>query len=466
MKDIAPELLERLQKAFQKKFSNNVNIRRLNRSLDQGKATYEEANNFALEIGDMLASVFQENLSEKDLPDGRMYYNIAKRVVEPTLVQNYELTSAYCLAVQEELNKQAGLSLKAQKPALNQDRINGIVNRLSEEEHFEDAKWLLDEPVVNFSQSVVDEAIKTNAKFQYNAGLSPRVVRKSSGKCCDWCNNLVGTYRYPDEVPDDVWRRHRYCRCTVEYDPGDGKSQNVFNKQWRELDEDDNKEKRKEASRADENMSKVREMALKMNVDYKEVSKHKGKKLTEEEIIEKVGGLDQTGGSCASLAYCYAGNKAGYDVLDFRGGDSWKVFSDGRTASIILDIPGVKGWSEKDISDLKAANRLLQKMDPDKEYILFTGKHAAIVRKEDTGYQYLELQNESKNNGFKPLNDMKLRKRFKAQKSHTVFGLKFEASSELIDVDSLGKSEEFKKLLGFINTDEANQLKGVGGSVK
>ena len=25
----------------------------------------------------------------------------------------------------------------------------------------------------------------------------------------EWCINLVGTFRYPDEVPADVWRRHR-----------------------------------------------------------------------------------------------------------------------------------------------------------------------------------------------------------------------------------------------------------------
>ena len=42
------------------------------------------------------------------------------------------------------------------------------------------------------------------------------------------------------------------------------------------------------------------------------------KKLTNDEIIKRVGGGDLTKGSCSSLALTYAGNMAGLDVLDFR----------------------------------------------------------------------------------------------------------------------------------------------------
>lgn len=39
----------------------------------------------------------------------------------------------------------------------------------------------------------------------------------------------MATFEYPD-VPKDVFRRHRYCDCTVEYDPEDGKKVNVYTK--------------------------------------------------------------------------------------------------------------------------------------------------------------------------------------------------------------------------------------------
>ena len=40
-------------------------------------------------------------------------------------------------------------------------------------------------------------------------------------------------------------RRHEYCRCTVEYAPGDGRRQNVHTKQWKTATERDKIEQRK-----------------------------------------------------------------------------------------------------------------------------------------------------------------------------------------------------------------------------
>ena len=50
--------------------------------------------------------------------------------------------------------------------------------------------------------------------------------------------------------------------------------------------------------------------------------------LKSEQIIEKLAGGDQTNGSCASLSICYAANKCGIDVTDYRGGLSQRLFND------------------------------------------------------------------------------------------------------------------------------------------
>ena len=72
--------------------------------------------------------------------------------------------------------------------------------------------------------------IEKNAKFHFDAGLVPKIIRKETGKCCRWCKNISGTYKYP-EVPQDVYRRHNNCECTVEYFPKDAKTrQNVHTK--------------------------------------------------------------------------------------------------------------------------------------------------------------------------------------------------------------------------------------------
>lgn len=229
MIDIAPELLEKLRRAFSEKFTKSKKIDKILSTIREGKPTYTEVNDLSVEVGDILAEVFGENLTQDLLPDGRMYYNIAKRTIEPMMVNNYDIVTENAEIVQEILNKQAGMGIKAQVPALNQSRIDGIIDRLDEAELFDDIKWILDEPIKNFTQAIVDDAIEKNTEFHKGLGLVPSVTRIVKGDCCDWCREVAGTYYYPD-IPDDVYRRHRYCRCTVEYDPGDGKKKNAWKK--------------------------------------------------------------------------------------------------------------------------------------------------------------------------------------------------------------------------------------------
>lgn len=230
--DIAPALLEKLQKAFAEKFNQNKKIQELYQIIQKGRATYAEVNELSIEAGNILAEVFQENLSSSILPDGRMYYNIAKRTVEPMMKNNYNIVIDNGVVVQELLGRAAGIGIKVQVPPVNQSRIDGIIDRLDAEEVFDDIKWILDEPVKNFTQAVVDDLVKANVEFHYNLGLRPKIVRKAAPGCCDWCDKLDGEYEYPD-VPEGIYRRHRFCRCTVEYDPGDSRRQNVWTKQWR-----------------------------------------------------------------------------------------------------------------------------------------------------------------------------------------------------------------------------------------
>lgn len=244
MTDVSPKLLELIKNSFESKYKKSNIVTNLLEKIDNGNATYSEVNYFAIEVGKLLTKAFQENLSGEVLPDGRMYFNIAKAVVEPMMNNNYNIVSNVAVQVQTRLNSSSKIGIKAIKPNLNQDRIDGIINRLASEKNFDDVKWILDEPVVNFTQSIVDDAIRANAEFQYEAGLTPKVTRTIAGNCCEWCRTLAGEYSYPD-VPKDVYRRHQRCRCTVNYHPGDGKVQNVHTKKWQTKEEYDIIQKRK-----------------------------------------------------------------------------------------------------------------------------------------------------------------------------------------------------------------------------
>ncbi|WP_425540022.1 hypothetical protein [Microaceticoccus formicicus] len=248
MKDITPELLEKIEDSFLEKYKVNSKIKIIEGIIKSKQATHKDSNDYAIEVGKMLSEVFKEQLSAEVLPDGKMYYNIANRILNKTLGNNYNLITGVSEVVQKDLNTKANIGLNAVKPPLNQSRIDGIIERVSKEDDFDKIKWILDEPVINFSQAIIDDTIKTNAEFQYQVGYKPRIVRKVVGGCCDWCQAVAGTYEYPHEVTKDVYRRHRYCRCTVEYLPGDGRRQNVHNKKWIETENNDKINKRKELS--------------------------------------------------------------------------------------------------------------------------------------------------------------------------------------------------------------------------
>lgn len=245
MNDIALELLKKIQMDFDAAFDKSDVIKKLYAKIRDGTATYIDANEFAVEVGDILTRAYKRHISADVLPDGRMYYNIAERVIGTTMKGNYVLISSVASQIQEALNKAAKIGIKPVAPELNQDRIDGIVNKVSSAENYEDVEWVLDEPIKTFSQSIVDDSIRANAEFHAKAGMQPVIVRKIAGNCCEWCKAVAGTYKYPDEVPKDVYRRHQRCRCTVDYVPKNGKVQNVHSKQWKCEGESDKIETRK-----------------------------------------------------------------------------------------------------------------------------------------------------------------------------------------------------------------------------
>ena len=198
----------------------------------------------------------------------------------------------------------------------------------------------------------------------------------------------------------------------------------------------------------------------KANVEYRPIQlAEQGR--TEQDIINRLSGGDMTKGSCSSLALAYAGNKAGYDVLDFRDGDSRLFFSSRNSIQTVADMPGVNSTVLQGTNDIATANQLLSGIQAGKEYYLATGGHAAIVKRDGNGYQYLELQHPSNGNGWHNLNDYMLRQRFGCKDSRP-----YECSSYLMDVDSLANSSEFRNLLGYINTASSSQKKGVYGNVR
>lgn len=224
--DVVPELLDEIQKDFDRQFRSNSIVIDIYGKIRSRVATYKEANEFSIQCGEMLARSIKKYVTADVLPEGRMWYNIATRILTPTLRNNYSLITDVTNAAQSIFNEKNGIGFKPITPAFNTNRLNGIIDKVSNAENYDDVAWVMDEPIVNFSQSIVDQAIKDNADFQYKSGMTPKIKRTVVGGCCEWCQRLAGTYNYP-YVPTDVYRKHNRCRCTVEYISVD-KRENVW----------------------------------------------------------------------------------------------------------------------------------------------------------------------------------------------------------------------------------------------
>lgn len=234
-KDIVPELLRNIQNDFNKEKENSELVQQLLQILEEGQANYLNANAYAVEIGELLSKVLNKNITAETLPDGKMYFNIADRVLNTTLKNNHKLITDYSMEVQSQLNKNKKIGITVKKPPINQDRIDSLVNKLVSKDDFELVKFVLKEPIVNFSQSIVDNTIEVNVDFHAKVGMSPKILRTAVGKACEWCRSLDGIHDYHSLKNEDVFHRHDNCRCTVNYFPGKGKKQDVWTKQERKI---------------------------------------------------------------------------------------------------------------------------------------------------------------------------------------------------------------------------------------
>lgn len=203
--------------------------------LKKGIATYADAEDMSRQIGKALTTALKENLPDA-LTDGWLYRAVAEVVLEQPMKAAGTDVAKIAAVIQREMNEEAGLGMNPIVPEMNQDQIDGIITGICNADSYEAGKNVMFNQVENCLEGYVDDFVRENADFQYKAGLSPTIERKVSGKCCDWCERLAGSYPY-GEVSDrgnDVFRRHRNCHCLILYNPGDGsrRRQNVHTREF------------------------------------------------------------------------------------------------------------------------------------------------------------------------------------------------------------------------------------------
>ena len=150
----------------------------------------------------------------------------------------WEDINEQCAAVQTAFDKHNALHLAPQKAAFPAERVMQIAHSLSDPTVSDDTIRRRARSVSNVVVSMHDDFIEANAKFRSKAGLQCFVTRVTDGSCCPWCTRLAGRYRYPEDIPDEIFSRHDNCGCTVTYENG-RKRQDVWSKRtWEVPDEE------------------------------------------------------------------------------------------------------------------------------------------------------------------------------------------------------------------------------------
>lgn len=234
IKDIVPDLLQAILDAYHDNISKNKELQDLIDTIKEGKGDYNTMLKAATLYGNCLSGAFAKNIDADILPDGKMYYNIAERLLTPLVKENYDNVAPLCMDAQQVLNKQNGINLQPVKPSYKVDKTKGMASYVSNGDTYNQRMWSFLQSLETNSKSIVDDSVKENCEFQAKSGMSPVIERHASSKACEWCQEIEGTYKYPYDVPNDVYRRHDNCNCTVVYKPDKRAKdfQDVWSKEW------------------------------------------------------------------------------------------------------------------------------------------------------------------------------------------------------------------------------------------
>ena len=204
--DIKEELIQEI--------ANDRRATQLMELIDSGAGTYRTASEYSIRVGESLGRVLRryseyEDISEWDL----------ESILPSSLGLNHSYIVEACRKVQDTFYNDAGLDIKFVEPAFNGDRAYGLVEEVSSHADFSDIEKTFYDQLVNFSQTVVVEAVQTNAEVLNGAGVESKIVRHHEFRACEWCEAMAGSYNYVDvrDKGNDVWRRHENCRCTIDY---------------------------------------------------------------------------------------------------------------------------------------------------------------------------------------------------------------------------------------------------------
>lgn len=215
-------LLSDIANGFNTKVRRDRKLKRIANQVRDG-TDYTIANEYSIRVGELLSEAVQENT--KTL--AYMSREVAEEVIPPLLTVDHDMVTEVTNLIQQNMNAMDGIMLGVQTPALDTNRIAGFIEKVASYDTWEQAKWVLGEPLVNYSQAIVDQAVRKNAEVSAKAGAKAYIIRTperyrtaKGNPVCKWCASLAGKYEYKgngSNIPHEVFQKHEACRCELTF---------------------------------------------------------------------------------------------------------------------------------------------------------------------------------------------------------------------------------------------------------
>lgn len=128
--DIVPALYAGILKDFKNKVAHDAWVKGFDKRLKNGKATQDDAAKYADILGHAASQALSTGLRPENLPDGKIYWNIAKRTVEPLLQEVTDMVNDAMVIIIEAEHKKKRIGIKPKRAPFNQDRCDAIMNKI------------------------------------------------------------------------------------------------------------------------------------------------------------------------------------------------------------------------------------------------------------------------------------------------------------------------------------------------
>lgn len=211
-----------IQDEVRQRIENDALLARLRRKIESGKGTFADSFAYSDRAGKLLGDIFSRRLPDIPLEE-------REALCVELLRDRYTDINELCDRVQKALDEAQGLHLAPQHAPFNGERAHQIGSSLRDLSKPEETLQRRAESApATATRAMHDDRMKAESKFRSRAGLNCFITRKAVSGCCAWCTAMAGRYAYGEE-PDDIYRRHDNCDCTVTFENG-RKWQDVWSK--------------------------------------------------------------------------------------------------------------------------------------------------------------------------------------------------------------------------------------------